>query len=131
MSEEEIKSAAEQASKPEIEKLDETKKILGYNCEKYVQTVTMQGMEIKQTLWVTKELKAPKYEGDAFKSMASQGGMSEDIDGFPMMIEMDLPGMPVSVQLEVINIEFGKINKKEFEKPKGYEVKPYSAMNPF
>lgn len=131
MSAEEIEKAAEAVVDPQIEEFSDTKTILGYTCKKYTQTIKAQGTSMKQTLWVTKDLAAPKYEGDAFKGMAGQGGLSFDIEGFPMLVEVELPGMPMTLELEVTNIEFKKVNDKEFEKPKGYTEKPFSEMNPF
>jgi hypothetical protein len=131
MGEAEINAAADLASDPDIKEFDETKTILGYECKKYTQSVDVQGNSMTQTLWVTKELSPPDYKGDVFKSMSMQGGLSFDLEGFPMLVEVDMPGMPMTLELEVTNIDFGKISKKEFEKPKGFEEKPFSEMNPF
>ncbi|MCF8226492.1 MAG: DUF4412 domain-containing protein [Bacteroidales bacterium] len=133
VSNEEIQAEAEKVEKPEIEEFDDTREILGYNCRKYVQTVNADGMSMSQTIWVTKDLKSPDYKGDAFlgMGMSAQNTFYYDIDGFPMLIEVDAPGMPVTIELEVTNIEFGKIAESEFEKPAGYTVKPFSDMMSF
>lgn len=130
MTEEEIKAEAEKADGTEIEKMDETREIGGYKCTKYTQTTVVQGMTMTQILWVTNELKAPDYEGDAFKGMAGQGNMNFDLKGFPMLVEVDMPGMPVKLELEVSNINFEKIPDSEFDKPEGYTVKDFSALGP-
>lgn len=131
MSQEEIKEQAEKVSTPVIQKFDDEKTILGYKCKKYTQTTDVQGVSMTQTLWVTDELFPPEYQGDAFKGMAAQGGMSFDLKGFPMLIEIDMPGMPMKVKLEVTNIDFGKIDNSTFKKPAGYTVKSFSEMNAF
>lgn len=132
MSEEEINAEAEKLEDPVIEEFDETKTILGYTCKKYKQTVKANGMEIPQIIWATKELAAPEYESKAFKGIASQGGgINFNIDGFPLLIEIAMPGAPFNIELEVTNIDFGKIPNKEFERPKDYEVKPFSEMMQF
>jgi len=131
MSNEEISSAADKLEEPETIKLDETKNILGYKCTKYKQTNMMEGFAMPQILWVTDKLKTPDYEGNAFKGMAGQGTMNFDVEGFPMLVEIEMPGAPFSMKMEVTNIEFGDISKSEFKKPSDYAVKPFSEMNPF
>jgi len=130
MESETIKAEAEKVEKPEIIKHDETKTIMDYKCTKYVQSTTVDGTTISQTLWITDKLKAPDYNSDAFTAMGSQNTFYYDMEGFPMLIEIDMPNMPVSLSLEVVNIEFEKIDKSTFEKPEGYEEKPYSSFSP-
>lgn len=131
MSEEEIDAALEANNTPQVEEMDETKEIMGYNCKKMIQTVTEQGMTVEQILWVTDELATLEYEGSAFKGMAGQSNMNLDIKGFPLLIEVDMPNMPVKLELVVTEIKFEKIDPAEFERPEGYKVKPFAAMNPF
>jgi hypothetical protein len=131
MSEETIKAEAAKVEDATIEKLDETLEIMGYTCQKYVQTTSVQGMSLSQVLWVTKDLEAPDYEGEAFKGMAGQGTMSFKIDGFPMLIEVEMPGMSTKLQLEVSNIEYEKIPDSTFERPSDYTVKDFTEMNQF
>jgi hypothetical protein len=131
MSKEEIKAEADKVGETDVKSFDDTKTIMGYKCKKYTQSITMQGQTVEQTLWATDELKTPDYESEAFRGMAGQGGLNFDIDGFPMLIEIGLPMANLTLQLEVSNIDFGKIPAKEFEKPKGYTEKPFSEMSPF
>lgn len=131
MNEDEIKAEADKAEDAEVEKQEETREIGGYKCTKYLQTATVQGMTMTQVVWVTKDLKTPDYEGDAFKGVSGQGNMSMDFDGFPMLVEVELPGMPVTLELEISNITFEKIPDAVFEKPEGYTVKDFSELNPY
>lgn len=128
MSEEDLDKNAEQVENSKIEKQDETKEIMGYKCQKYVVSMDVQGQSISQVLWVTDKLKSPDYKGKAFQGMSGSNPMNFDIDGFPLMVEIDLPGMPVTMQIKVTNIDFGKIKKSEFERPADFEVKPFSSM---
>lgn len=131
MSDEMIRSEAKKAEDIMIEKINETKEIMGYTCQKYIQTVSMQGMNTSQVIWVTTDLKAPDYEGDAFKGMAGQGNISFKIDGFPLLIEVDFPGMTAKLQLEVKNIKYEKIPDNTFQLPEGYTVKDFSELKQF
>lgn len=131
MSDETIEAEAAKVDNAEIKKLDETREIMGYACQKYLQTTIFQGMNMSQVIWVTKDLKAPDYEGEAFKGMAAQGTMSFNIDGFPMLIEVEMPGMSTTLQLEVNNIEYEKIPDSTFERPADYAVKDFSEMSQF
>jgi hypothetical protein len=96
-----------------------------------VQTATVQGMTLTQVFWVTSDLKAPDYEGEAFKGMAGQGALSFKIDGFPMLIEVDMPGMAAKLQLEVSNIKFEEIPESTFDRPENYAVRDFTEMNRF
>lgn len=129
MSEETIKAEAEKADQAEVQKINETREILGYTCQKHLQTVTVQNMTMTQVFWVTTELRAPDYEGEAFKGMAGQGALSFKIDGFPMLIEVDMPGMAAKLQLEVSNIKFEEIPESTFERPADYTVRDFTEMN--
>lgn len=131
MSEEMIQSEAKKAEDIKIEKMDDTKEIMGYTCQKYIQTTSMQGMTTSQVLWVTSDLKAPDYEGEAFKGMAGQGNISFAVDGFPMLIEVDIPRMATRMELEVSNIKYEKIPDSTFILPEDYTVKDFSEMNRF
>lgn len=129
MSEETIKTEAAKAEQATVEKFDETSEIMGYTCQKHVQTITVQGMTMSQVFWVAKDLKAPDYEGEAFKGMAGQGAISFKIDGFPLLIEVDMPGMAAKLKLEVSNITFEDIPESTFERPEDYVVRDFTEMN--
>lgn len=131
MGEEDIRNERVKMEDMKVEEFEDTRTVLGYPCKKYVQTINAQGMEIPQTIWVTRDLVVPKYKSDAFKSVGSQGGLNYQLEGFPLMIEMKAPGMPVNIEVTVTDITFEDISGKEFEKPKGYKVKPFSEMRMF
>ncbi len=131
MSTDDIEAQAANVDNAEISKTEETKEIMGYPCTKYLQTISSQGMSITQSIWITEKLVAQDYQGKAFKGIVSQSGMNLNMKGFPLLIEMDMPGMPIKLKLEVTNIAFEKIDPAEFEKPSGYTEKPFSEMNPF
>ncbi|MDF1572684.1 MAG: DUF4412 domain-containing protein [Bacteroidales bacterium] len=129
MSEETIKTEAAKAEQATVEKFDDTREIMGYTCQKHVQTATVQSMTMTQVFWVAKDLKAPDYDGEAFKGMAGQGAMSFNIDGFPLLIEVDIPGMAAKLHLEVSNINFEDIPENTFERPEDYTVRDFTEMN--
>lgn len=129
MSEETIRTEAKKAEEIEVEKFDDTREIMGYTCKKWTQTTIVQGMNMSQVLWVTRELKTPDYEGEVFKGMAGQGNMSFEIDGFPMLIEVNMPGMATKLELEVSNIVFENIPESTFDRPEGYTVKDFTEMS--
>ncbi len=127
----EAEAEMEDVENPKPVKHDETMEILGYKCTLYTQTVTMQGMSMTQKLWVTDDLKAPDYDKKALKGMSGMNTMNFDVNGFPLMIEMDIPGMPVTMELKVVNLDLKKVNKSLFEKPKGYTEKSMDEFQAF
>ena len=131
MSDEYIKAEAENLEDPVIREFDETKEILGYPCKKYTQTIKVQGNDMTQVLWITKKLVTPDYKSDEFMGLASQGTVNFDIEGFPMLIEVDMMGAPMTLQLEVSNIKFEKIPSSTFERPADYTVKDFSELKLF
>lgn len=104
------------AKKPEIVKGTKTRDILGYKCVEYTMTMTepTTGMDVKQVLWVTKDLNFKR------PVMSKNDAWMNDIDGFPMRIEMDM--MMVKVVTTVSKVERTPISDEQFEVPAGFKV---------
>lgn len=97
----------------EFEKTNDTKKIAGYKCTKYILT-TEDGSVVNY--WVTDELTASK-EGVKY--------MNDKIQGFPLEFEMSAQGMIMSFSATEVEKGLKKHNKKELfdlKIPEGYEV---------
>jgi hypothetical protein len=124
------KEDQENAEAQEVKKVveeKETKEILGHTCKKYTLTVSQNGQEMTQTLWVTEDLKAPNFKMPGAQQMS--GVMfSEQIKGFPMQVEVGLPGMNTSMVMTVTDLDQSKVSKKEFMRPEGYQTKDFSEF---
>jgi hypothetical protein len=126
--------------KPEVELTNETKKIAGYTCKKaIVKTGGGQGGQRSQSsvmeVWYTPDFKlaggfnVPGLGGGPGRGMMG-GGMSglEQIEGFPMEVSMERSnGMKMHMVVSKVQVD-ADISDKEFEIPKGFDVKPMSEM---
>ena len=117
---------------------EETKKIAGYNCKKaYIVKTNFLGQKDSTMVWYNPEVK--------FETVHSTGGVSgmgslmgggantlqdgfDMVDGFIMKYETKM-GRGRTMEVTVTKLEIDKdIAAKEFEVPKGYDVKPMSEM---
>ena len=117
---------------------EETKKIAGYNCKKaYIVKTNFLGQKDSTMVWYNPEVK--------FETVHSTGGVSgmgslmgggtnslqdgfDMVDGFIMKYETKM-GRGRTMEVTVTKLEINKdIAAKEFEIPKGYDVKPMSEM---
>jgi hypothetical protein len=132
-------------NKPELIYSDETKKISGYTCKKVTIKTTQQNGQVNESVvWYNPEFKiSPKSSapnataggpggGGGFGGgMAMMNGGVQGmnlIEGFPMEYEMTR-GNGFKVHMTVLKIQLEpSIDEKEFEIPKGYDLKPQSAM---
>lgn len=113
---------------PEINvtKGNETKKILGYECQKYVVDMKVEGQNVKQIMWTTTDIKDIDVKALARqRSAQGQPMFSDKINGFPLRIEVGM--QQGNMVMEVAEIKRGSISDAEFNVPAGYkEVKsPY------
>lgn len=117
---------------------DESKKIAGYNCKKaYIVKTNFLGQKDSMAVWYNPEVK--------FETVHSTGGVSgmgslmgggansmqegfDMVDGFIMKYETKM-GRGRTMEVTVTKLDINKeIAAKEFEVPKGYDVKPMSEM---
>lgn len=131
-------------NKPELIYSDETKKISGYTCKKVtIKTTGQNGQVNESVVWYNPEFKiSPK---SAALNTASGGGFGGPggggmtmisggvqgmnlIDGFPMEFEITR-GNGFKIHMTVTKVQLNpSIDDKDFEIPKGYDLKPQSAM---
>jgi hypothetical protein len=126
-----IKEEVNEEDRPdatEVTKLDEQETILGYDCRKYKMVIKQNGQEVTQFLWVTDKLKAPKVETPKMQRLGGSIVSSDKIPGFPMRMELSIPGMPVQMVMTATDLDFTKIDGKAFERPKDYAVKDVSEL---
>lgn len=99
-----------------IEKGDETKTVLGYECQEYNLTVSKDGAEVKMDMFVTDKI-------SAISNQAVQ--MGTKIEGFPLYMEMTMSqmGMNIKITHEVTEIKKETISDEKFEMTpeEGYE----------
>jgi hypothetical protein len=126
-----------QPRKPEIELLDDTKKIAGYTCKKaLVKTRDQRGETNVTIVWY-----CPDFTVNG--GMMGRGGGGSFMRGGMMMMGMngveDLPGYPMEIQMErsngmkvhtvVTSVKLdASIDDKVFEIPKGYDIKALKDM---
>ena len=125
--EEEIEKQASRSQKPQVEKMEEEKEIMGYRARKYKLTSIEDGKEFTQYIWTTDELAVPEIKNAGLNQM---GGVmsSSAVPGFPLLVESSIPQTNVTLLLEVQKIEKGKVADSEFVRPTDYELKPFSEM---
>lgn len=124
------KEDLEQAEQPKVNNSieeGETKDILGYTCKKYKLSATQNGQEVTQYIWATEELKAPDLRTPGMQQMSNMG-LAEHVKGFPMEIEIAMPGMKTTMIMRVSELDDTKISASEFKRPEGYETKDFSEF---
>lgn len=108
-SEEDMKNIA-------IEKGDETRTILGYECQEYNVTMTKDGVEVKMDMFVTDKI-------TAIPQQAVQ--MGTHLKGFPLYMEMNMSqmGMNLKITNEVTEIKPESVSDDKFDMTplEGYE----------
>lgn len=107
--------SAEDLENINIEKTDETKNVLGYECTKYNVTMNKDGAEVKMEVYTTDKLKAISQQTTAF---------GKEFSGFPMYMNlaMDQAGMKLNMIIEVTEVKAEKIPDDKFDMtpPEGY-----------
>jgi hypothetical protein len=124
--------------KPDIEYLEETKKIAGYTCKKaLVKTRDQRGETNVTSVWycpdftVSGGMTGNRGGGGGFMrggmAMMGMNGLDE-LPGFPMEIHMERNnGMKVHTVVTSVKLD-ASIDDKVFDIPKGYDIKPLSEM---
>lgn len=103
-----------------ITKTAETATINGYKCIKYLLHYDGSA-EMKQSLWVTKDIKDINPSQFAGTSKGNMNWFFKDIDGFPVKIEIKTP--QGNMYSELTEIKRAKIPDSDFQIPSGYKKK--------
>lgn len=110
-----ISASEEDAENTTIEKTNETKTILGYECTKYNVSMNKNGADVKMEIYATDKLKAISQQAAAF---------GKDFSGFPMYMSMALEqqGMKMDMVIEVTDVKAEKVSDDKFvmTPPEGY-----------
>jgi hypothetical protein len=129
-------------NKPELIYSDETKKVSGVVCKKVtIKSIGQGGQVSENVIWYNPEF---KIDPNSSKASANPGGFGggrgggmmmgggitglELIEGFPMEYEMTR-GNGFKIHMTVLKAQpDASIDAKTFEIPKGFDIKPQSAM---
>lgn len=98
-----------------IEKTNETKTILGYECTKYNIVMNKDGAEVKMEVYATDKLKAISQQATTF---------GKEFSGFPMYMAMaiDQQGVKMNMVIEVTEVKEQSVSADKFSMtpPEGY-----------
>lgn len=98
-----------------IEKTNETKNVLGYECTKYKVTMNKDGADVDMDVYTTDKLKAISQQTTAF---------GKEFTGFPMYMSLALEqqGMKMDMVIEVTEVRAEKVADDKFDMtpPEGY-----------
>jgi hypothetical protein len=116
--------AKEMAEDSEITPTDETKKIAGYKCRKYVATI----MDAENEYWLSKEVEGYKEYKAISYEMLQKNPLLEQMSihgfggkhGFPVKTVNNSMGMTLTTTLQ--KIEKRSLSKELFKVPKGYKL---------
>ncbi|HUH28609.1 hypothetical protein [Gelidibacter sp.] len=113
--ESDISAAEEDLENVSVEKTNETKTILGYECTKYNVVMNKDGAEVKMEIYSTDKLKAISQQATSF---------GKDFSGFPMYMNMAIEqqGMKMNMVIEVTEVKAEKVSDEKFSMtpPEGY-----------
>jgi hypothetical protein len=122
--------------KAKVTPTDEKKKIKDWNCRRYDVEVTSQMMQMKMSIWATKDI---SLDYKAFMEMSSsmaglQMGMDQvmeemkKIDGFQVLQEttMTMMGTTVNSREELVSLEEKDPPAGVYDPPKDYTLKELS-----
>lgn len=113
--ESDISPSDEDLDQMSIEKTNETKTILGYECTKYNVTMSKNGADVKMEIYATDKLKAISQQAASF---------GKDFSGFPMYMSMAIEqqGMKMNMVIEVTEVKAEKVSDDKFSMtpPEGY-----------
>lgn len=126
-----VRDVKEQAAQADftVTKKDDTRKILGYTCEKYLVEIRKDGTPVQATLWATDDI--PGLDAKALAKSRFGGQDSaylEQIDGVPLRMEMTMPQMRLEMQATAITP--GSVPDSVFEVPTGFVEKPFAHTLP-
>lgn len=113
--ESDISASEEDMENVSVEKTNETKTILGYDCTKYNVTMNKDGAEVEMEIYATDKLKAISQQATTF---------GKDFSGFPMYMDMAInqQGMKMNMVIEVTEVKAEKVSDDKFNMtpPEGY-----------
>ncbi|RXJ45543.1 hypothetical protein [Gelidibacter gilvus] len=113
--ESDISASEEDLENVSVEKTNETKTILGYECTKYNVVMNKDGAEVKMEIYATDKLKAISQQATAF---------GKDFSGFPMYMNMAIEqqGVKMNMVIEVTEVKAEKVSDDKFSMtpPEGY-----------
>jgi hypothetical protein len=103
-----------------------TKKILNYNCTKYIVTITENKKTQTMIIWATKDLK--QYSSSSFSTMNGHSNKStaaawNKIDGVPLRIETTEEGQ--SMVIEMTELKYTVLPASTFIVPANYKSVPF------
>ncbi|HZW63765.1 MAG TPA: hypothetical protein VFF15_09010 [Flavobacteriaceae bacterium] len=114
--EQSLDMSEEDLSNINIEKTNETKNVLGYECTKYNVTTTNDGVEVKMEMYVTDKINVVSQ---------STANLAGKIEGFPMFmtVSFNQMGMDMTQTVEVTEIKKEAVADDTFDMtiPEGYE----------
>jgi hypothetical protein len=109
----------------------EQKQIMGYSCKLYRYTIVdEEGNESTTDTWVTDKLKMPKMKGPLTSEGGMMGNLPTNIDGVPLEVRSTVSGANYTIVMTAITVKEETISSSDYERPKGYEVKPFSEFSP-
>jgi hypothetical protein len=87
---EDMKKSADESK---VTKTNETTKVLGYTCTKYLVTTATSKEQVTQAFWTTTEIKDFDMKAMSRQRMGNQNEslFMDKIDGVPLKIEMNMP----------------------------------------
>lgn len=108
--------------KPTVTKTTETAKIAGYNCTKYIVTMSEHGQTITTNMWTTTEIKDFDLKALARQRMGrGQSMFYEGVDGVPLKIESGMK--EGNMVMEVTEITKQSLKASDFAIPSDYTEK--------
>jgi len=110
-------------AEPKVTKTNETKKILGYTCTKYIaESTSASGKTAQQIFWTTKEINIDMKSLAGHEAGRGNHMFYSSIEGVPLQIEMSTPEGKMT--MEVTEVKKESLSADLFQVPAGYkEVK--------
>lgn len=109
--------------KYKITKTNETVKILGYNCTKYIITYTESDKNVTHHVWTTSEVK--DFDWQKIKNTNNFKRNAEwlnKVDGIPLKIQVQ--EVTANLTMEVVKIQKEVLSDELFKLPSGYKEVP-------
>lgn len=107
--------SAEDMENVKVEKGNETKSILGYECQQYMVTMTQNGQDVEMEMFTTDKISAISQNTTA---------MGTKVEGFPLyyVLKMSQMGANLEITSEVIKIDKVSVSDDKFSMtpPEGY-----------
>lgn len=98
-----------------VKKGDETKTILGYECQQYIVNMKQNGQEVEMQMFTTDKISALSHNTTA---------MGGKVEGFPLYFKMTMNQMGATIEVsnEVVKIEEVAVPDEKFNMtpPEGY-----------